>query len=444
MIAETVDKALRRFEEHNCQPGVIKRAGKILHRFIEKGLHPEFINIIQRRRLHDTINYVSNHSPFYKRMFSQYGIRPEHIQAIEDLRKLPFTTVRDIRQWQDFLCVPEEKLSAVFTTSGTTGEPKRVYYTFREMQILSNLYGMALRIAHSGRLVALIALPIGHGLWIGGASVQRAVERAGGLPLTVGANNPGETIKWMERFAPNVVFSSPSYMTALTREAECLGYRCALDKIILAGELLTSEHKKLFTGYWDAAVFDSYGSTEIGSAQTIALPECTAIHLNDLHLITEIIDPITGNPANQGELVFTTIRRDGMPLIRYRSGDKARWADCACWLPFKAINLKGRTDDMIVAGDMNIYGRVIADEVGKIDGTTGRVLITVSREDLTDKISVMVEGYVAEEKIQKAILSAYPELEKNMENGNLRLAIESVNSLASQIKDVKVLDLRQG
>lgn len=442
MIADIVDKALRRFEERNCQPGVIKRAGKFLHRLVERGLHPDLINIIQTRRLHDTIDYVFTHSPFYKRIFNHSGIRPEHIQAIEDLQKIPFTTVKDIRQWQDFLCVPEEKLSAVFTTSGTTGEPKRVYYTFREMQTLSNLYGMALRIAHSGRLVALIALPVGHGLWIGGASVQRAVERAGGLPLSVGASDPGETIKWMERFSPNVVFSSPSYMTALTREAERIGYRCALDKIILAGELLTSEHKKFFNGYWGAAVFDSYGSTEIGSAQTIALPECTAFHVNDLHLITEIIDPVTGNPANEGELVFTTIRREGMPLIRYRSGDKARWADCACWLPLKAIHLQGRTDDMIVAGDMNIYGRVIADEVGKIDGTTGRVLITVSKEGLTDKILVMVEGYVAEEKIQKALLSAYPELGENMKNGNLRLAIESVNSLASQIKDVKILDLR--
>ena len=366
MIAEIVDKALRRFEERNSQPAIIKKAGSFFHRLVEQGMHLGFIETIQNRRLRDTIDYVVLRSPFYKRMFSKYGLRPEDIETIEDLQKIPFTTVKDIREWQDFLCVSEEKLSAVFTTSGTTGEPKRIYYTFRELQTLSNLYGLALRIAHSGRLVALIALPIGHGLWIGGASVQRAVERAGGLPLSVGASDPEETLKWMERFSPNVVFSSPSYMTALTRRAERLGCRGTLDKIILAGELLTSEHKKLFTGYWGAAVFDSYGSTEIGSAQTIALPECTAFHLNDLHLITEIVDPVTGKPADEGELVFTTIRREGMPLIRYRSGDKARWAKCGCWLPLKAINLQGRTDDMIVAGDMNIYGRVIAKAVGKI------------------------------------------------------------------------------
>lgn len=443
MIAEIVDKVLRRFEERNCQPAIIKKAGVFLHRLVEQGMHSDFIETIQNRRLRDTISYVATSSPFYKRMFSEYGLRPEDIETIEDLQKLPFTTVKDIRQWQDFLCVPEEKLSAVFTTSGTTGEPKRVYYTFRELQTLSNLYGLALRIAHSGRLVALIALPIGHGLWIGGASVQRAVERAGGMPLSVGANDPEETLKWMERFSPNIVFSSPSYMTALTRAAERLRYRTCLDKIILAGELLTSEHKKLFTGYWGAAVFDSYGSTEIGSAQTIALPECTAFHLNDLHLITEIVDPVTGKPADEGELVFTTIRREGMPLIRYRSGDKARWAECNCWLPLKAINLQGRTDDMIVAGDMNIYGRVIAEAVGKFPGTTGRVLLTVVKEGFTDKITITVEGHAAEEEIQEALLSSYPELGENMKNGNLNLAIDIVNSLASQIKNVKVLDLRE-
>ncbi len=392
MIAEVIDKTLRRFEEHNCQPAVVKRAGNFFGRIMESGVKPELIVAIQERRLRNTMDYVYARSPFYQRMFDKCGVRPEDIRAAADLHKLAFTNGNDIRQWQDFLCVPEDKLSAVFTTSGTTGEPKRMYYTYREIQMLSNLYGMAIRIAHAGRLVALVALPIGHGLWIGGASVQRAVERAGGLPLNVGADNPRETIKWMKRFSPNVIFSSPSYMTALTHEAQQVGYHYLLDKIILVGELVTLAHKELFSGYWGAAVFDSYGSTEIGGAQTIALPECSAFHLNDLHLITEIIDPVTDKPANEGELVFTTIRRKGMPLVRYRSGDKASWAECTCWLPLRAIKIKGRTDDMIVAGDMNLFGRVIADAVSTVSGATGRILLMVVKDGLADKLTIKVEG----------------------------------------------------
>lgn len=442
MIAEVIDKALRQFEERNCQPSVIKRAGNILRGRIKDGLKPELITAIQERRLRNTIDYVYARSPFYRHLFDSCKVRPNDIRTAADLQKLAFTTAENIRQWQDFLCVPEDKLSAVFTTSGTTGEPKRMYYTYREMQTLSNLYGVALRTAHTGRLVALAALPIGHGLWIGGASVQRAVERAGGLPLNVGADDPAETIRWMKRFSPNVIFSSPSYMTALTREAQRIGYHQSLGKIILAGEMLTAAHKELFTGFWGAAVFDSYGSTEIGGAQTIALPECSAFHLNDLHLITEIIDPVTGKPADEGEMVFTTIRREGMPLVRYRSGDKASWADCTCWLPLKAIKIKGRTDDMIVAGDMNLFGRVIADAVGTVAGATGRIHLTVSKEGLYDKLTLQAEGKPDKEMVRQALLSAYPELAVNTKNGNLSLVIETAIDLGSQIKDVKIVDVR--
>lgn len=443
MIAEVIEKTLRRFEERNCQPAIIKRAGRALRNMMEYGLKPELITAIQQRRLHNTIHYVYSRSKFYRRMFDQCGVHPEDIQTIADLQKISFTTANDIRQWEDFLCVPEESLAAVFTTSGTTGEPKRIYYTYREIQALSNLYGAALRIAHNGRLVALIALPVGHGLWIGGASVQRAVERAGGLPLNVGADNPRETIKWMKRFSPNIIFSSPSYMTALTYEAQQAGYHSPLDKIILVGELLTPSHKELFTGYWGAAVFDSYGSTEIGSAQTLALPECTAFHLNDLHLVTEIIDPDTGQAAAEGELVFTTIRREGMPLVRYRSGDKGAWAECSCWLPLQAVKIKGRTDDMIVAGDMNLFGRVIAEAVGTVHGATGRIVVTVAKEDgLGDVLTVKAEGAPDKELVKKALWAAYPELAVNTKNGNLSLLIETVMELGSQIKDVKIIDLR--
>jgi phenylacetate-CoA ligase len=442
MIAEVIDKTLRRFEEYNCQPAIIKRASNFLRGRMENEMKPELIAAIQEQRLRDTIAYVYKRSPFYRCMFDRCKVRPEDIRTAADLQKLTFTTANDIRQWQDFLCVPEEKMSAVFTTSGTTGEPKRMYYTYREMQTLSNLYGVALRVAHAGRLVALVALPIGHGLWIGGASVQRAVERAGGIPLNVGADNPQETIKWMKRFSPNVIFSSPSYMTALTREAQQIGYHDPLDKIILVGELLTCAHKELFAGYWGAAIFDSYGSTEIGSAQTIALPECSAFHLNDLHLITEIIDSVTGKSAEEGEMVFTTIRREGMPLIRYRSGDKASWAKCSCWLPLRAIKIKGRTDDMIVAGDMNLFGRVIADTVSTISGATGRVILTVAKEGLCDKLTIQAEGKLDKELVRKALLVTYPELAMNTQNGNLILIIETSIEFSNQIKDVKIIDLR--
>lgn len=283
-----------------------------------------------------------------------------------------------------------------------------------------------------------------HGLWMGSATAQRVVERAGGLPIPVGADDPQETLKWMQRFEPNVVMSSPSYMTALTREAERAGYRPKLERILLGGEVLTQEQKARFREYWDTVVYDSYGSTEIGGAQTIALPECTAFNMNDLHLVTEIVNPETGAPADEGELVFTTLTREVMPLVRYRSGDRGRWADCPCSLPFSAVQLAGRTDDMFVAGDMNLYGNVIADAVAKVAGTSGRVVLRLDKAELTDRLTVRVEGRgVNADDVRNALFTAYPELRVNTANGNLILEIETDVDLGRQIKALKIVDSRQ-
>jgi phenylacetate-CoA ligase len=398
---------------------------------------------IQTRRLRQTPAYAGRRSPFYREVFQKAGFPPAAVRSAADLRQLPFTTATDIRDWRRFLCVPEAECAAVFTTSGTTGEPKRVYFTYREFHALSNFAALALRFRNPGRLIALIVLPTSHGLWIGSASAQRAVERAGGLPLPVGADDPGETLTWMERFEPNLVISSPSCMSALTRRAERAGFRLPLDRILVSGESCSPAQKRAFSAYWGAQVFDSYGSTETGGGQTLALPGCVGMHLNDLHLVTEIVDPDTGEPAEEGELVFTTLLREAMPLVRYRSGDRGRWSACPCGLPFRVVEVVGRTDDMFVAGDMNLYANVIADAVARVNGASGRIAILLDRVDLTDRMVVRLEGSgVEEEAVRQALFTAYPELRTNTANGNLILEIEPNVNLGSQAKGFKVVDRR--
>ena len=182
--------------------------------------------------------------------------------------------------------------------------------------------------------------------------------------------------------------------------------------------------------------------TEIGGGQTLALPQCQALHLNDLHLVTEIIDPESGAPAEEGELVFTTLLREAMPLVRYRSGDFGRWAECPCGLPFRAIRLAGRTDDMFVAGDMNLYGNVIAGAVGKVAGAVGRVAAEIDKVNLTDRVRLRVEGAAPGEEVLKAVLAAYPEMEGNIANGNLILEVEPGADLGQQVKAFKISDKR--
>jgi phenylacetate-CoA ligase len=443
MLPEAVEWTFRTFESRVLKPKRVTQMARLLAKLANRGPDAGVLPHIQRLRLRRTMYYVYDHSPFYRQMLEGHRIRPGDIRELADLQGLPFTTSDAIRDPRRCLCVPEDQVSAVFTTSGSTGEPKRIYFTWRDTQMLTNLAAVFLRVRHPRRLWVLIALPIGRGLWIGTPTATRIVERAGGLPIPVGSGDPAETLRWMQRFKPNVLMSCPSYMTALTREAKRGGYRMRLDEILLSGEMLTADHKRYFHEYWGASISDAYGTTEMGGAQAIAGPECTAFSLNELHVAAEIVDPVTGTPADEGELVFTTLGREAMPLVRYRSGDRARWADCPCWLPVRSIQLLGRTDDMIVAGDMNLYGHVIADRIARMPAATGRIELVLDKVELTDRLRLRVEGADPNpEQIRRALYDAYPEMPMNIQNGNLILEIETGVDLGDQIKALHITDRR--
>ena len=153
------------------------------------------------------------------------------------------------------------------------------------------------------------------------------------------------------------------------------------------------------------------------------------------------MDPASGEPADEGELVFTTLHREAMPLVRYRSGDRARRADCHCWLPFRGSQLLGRTDDMIVAGDMNLYGKVIAGRVAQVSKATGRVELVLDRVELKDRLRVEGTG-VDPSAVRQTLYDAYRETPVNIRNGNLILEIETDVDLGDQIKSLTIVDRR--
>jgi phenylacetate-CoA ligase len=443
MFPAVVDWALRQFEWRASSPPTVKLAAHLLRKVLGRAPGGQIVSSIQARRLRSTVDYAYRCSPHYRELFDRLGLRPDHIRTREDLRKLPFTTENDIRAWRRFLCVSEDRLAAVFTTSGSTGEPKRVYFTPRDMQILVNLSALGLRIRHSGRLVALIALPVGYGLWIDSALAPRIVERAGGLPIPTGTDHPEETLRWMERFEPNVVIALPSYLAALTHTAEHAGYRPRLELILVGGEILTEDYRARFTEYWGSPVCNVYGMTEIGGGQLMAVPEFNAFSANDLHLVMEIVDPETGQPADEGELVFTTLGREAMPLLRYRSGDLGRWANTQGWLPLSAVLLTGRADDLLMTGGAHLYGHVMVEAIARIPGASGRVEVRLDRVELTDRLVVRVEGKSIEaEDVRQALFAEYPQMAARIASSMLILEIETDVKLGNQLKGLRVLDTR--
>jgi phenylacetate-CoA ligase len=298
-----------------------------------------------------------------------------------------------------------------------------------------------MRLHHPNRYVALIALP--PGLWSGSGEAAHVVEQAGGLSIPVFAIDPVLVVAAMRRFSPNLVISSPSFMAALTREAQRQSFTLKLDSIYLGGEVVTAEHRKIFGQYWQACIFDTYGMTEIGGGQAVSLPHCSNLHLNGFQLYTEIIDPLTGQPADEGELVFTPLVREAMPLLRYRSGDLARWTYCSCW-PVPSIQLTGRVDDMLVVGDLNLFCHVLAEACATVPGATGRIAITVRKDGLQDVLHIAAEGNTADTaSIQQAIFNVYPDLPDHIVTGYLHLEIECVPQLPNQFKQVRCSDLRR-
>ena len=440
--AIALDCVFERYERTHS-PAAVRIAGRLIRRSFRRGPGTSTLREVQQRRLQRTVAYAAQRSPFYRGMFRRLGLSPAEIGTRTGLRRLPFTTADDLREWRQFLCVPEEQLAALYTTSGATGEPKRVYFTHHDIQAQINLSAAALRAGHPGRLVALIALPMRHGLWVGWQSAMQVVQRAGGLALPVGADDLAVTLRWMQRTSPTAVFSSPSHLIALTRLAEQGGYRARIPQLWVSGEPLAPARQERLAGYWQAQVMDAYGATEIGGAQGFKRPGCRAHHLNALSLVTEIVDPATGEPAAQGELVYTTLLREAMPLLRYRSGDLGAWTDCGCRIPLPAIQLHGRVGDMLIAGDMHLYATAIAAAVGQLAGTDGRIHIRLSRVDLIDHMALRVAGHgVDADAVRAALYALYAEMRDRVRGGSFLLDIEPVADLGDQVKGVVVADER--
>lgn len=372
------------------------------------------------------------------------GLRPWDLRGPEDLQRLPLTGPEDLRHWDRFLCLPAESAAAVFTSAGTTGEPKRVYFNRADLQSLVSFGALVARLRWTGRMIALIVLPMRYGLWIGWNTALRVVERAGGLPLPVGGEDLEDGLRWLRRFDPDLIIASPTHMMGLTRVAQEAGYHKSVSAVLLGGEPLDAERQKLFEDYWDAEVYDTYGATEIGGAQSIRMPGCTAFHLNDLHLYTEVVDPESGSPAEQGVLAFTTLRRQAMPLIRYVVGDRAARAPCRCGLGTTTIALQGRADDLIILADQALSGEGILAALAPL-GDDIRVECRVDRVGGIDRLRLRLAAQViSEEQVLGALHEAYPGIRSVLEQGLLMLEVETAAALDEQVKAFRVQDLRPG
>lgn len=313
----------------------------------------------QMERLRDTIAWAQAHSPFYRRKLA--GIDPDALNVPEDIQGLPFTTAADLRRNDPpLLCVSQSEIQRIVTleTSGTSGSPKRLFFTAKDQEATLDFFhhGMALP-ARAGDRV-LILFP-GERPGSVGDLLATALRRLGAEPILGGwPADPAATADLMRREQPDVVAGAPVPMLAVARHGAASGGRpLSVRSVLLSSDHAAASLRRALTALWGCEVFEHYGMTEMGLGGGVDCSAHAGYHMRESELLVEIVDPITGAPSppgEAGEVVFTTLTRRGLPLIRYRTGDRSRLlpGPCRCGSPLQRLErIHGR-----VHGGLRIGG----------------------------------------------------------------------------------------
>jgi phenylacetate-CoA ligase len=357
--------------------------------------------------LREQLAYLEQTSPFYRERLR--GVRT-HVRGPADLPRLPFTTKDELREGQRSdqpfgpqLCAPRERLVRMHVTSGTTGEPVAVGFTRSDHEANSAVGGEAFRIA-GARPSDVIAHCLNYALYAGGIADHMALERSGATVVPVGTGQSRRLVELIPRLGITAIFgtlSFPAYLAARAREAGTEPSELGLRHIITAGEpgaglaAVRSEIEQA----WGATVADSFGMSDVWSTMAGACGEGEGLHLTaSEHAVLELVDPDSGEPVELedgagGELVWTHLRREASPLLRYRSGDLARvWtAPCACGRRSTRIRIDGRRDDMLRVKAVNVYPQAIAALLGG-DPRLGRHCVVADGDPVEPPVDVFVEA----------------------------------------------------
>ena len=429
-----------RFERRMHSPATILWAARMTGGRL-RAMDAEEIAALQARRVRDLVAHVASHSPFYRTRLREAKIQPERVEKLGDLAGLPFTTGGDLQKDPAHIrCAPQREAAASFLSAGTTGAPKRIDYCFGDVQAAANTGALLMRSeVGDGPVAAAIAMPLQHGLWIGWRHVVWTIERAGGLALTLGAHDAGAVAESMLHYRTNQLMTTPSFALSLAR-AFGRGERPPLSRIVLGADVLDRETiRELAEAFPGAEIHSSYGTTELGVGLGTGWDSETAIVFNELAVGVEIVDPETGEPAEEGELVYTTLARRMMPLLRYRSGDRARFAPHGAPYAFRAVEVLGRMDELLLVAGSNLPATEIADEARRLVDDPGlRVAIRLDRRERPERLTLRIGAAIDEERLRARLFDRFPRLAEHVHNGELRLEIETGCDLSSQLKPLAI------
>ena len=366
----------------------------------EKLSRPE-IERLQIERLRTTVAQASK-SPFYGALFAEHGITPDTIKTLDDLRRIPFTTKQDLRACypDKLLAMPQSEMVRMHVSSGTTGTPTVIYHTKNDLEWWSSLMARCMHMAGLRRTDVFQNMS-GYGLFTGGLGIHCGAEKLGCLTIPAGAGNTQRQIKLLLDFKVTGIHIIPSYamhvanvLTEMGVDPRSLPVRIAL----VGAEPYTEETRHRLEELFDMKVFNSYGLSEMnGPGVAFECPEQHGMHVWEDAYLPEIVDPQTGEPVPDGqlgELVMTTLGREGMPLLRYRTRDLTRFlpGPCPCGRVHRRIDrLHGRADDMMIVKGVNIFPMQIEHVLMAMPEVGQNYLIILEHEGFLDSMKVKVE-----------------------------------------------------
>jgi len=400
----------------------------------------EELKQLQGLRLKNTVEHVYHNTPFYRRKMQEMGLTPDDIHSIDDIVKLPFTIKQDLRDNYpfDLFAVPMSEIVRLHASSGTTGQPTVVGYTRKDLTMWSEVVARCLA-AYGLDKHDIFQVAYGYGLFTGGLGLHNGVERLGGTVIPMSSGNTPKQIQLMHDFGSTALACTPSYALYLAEAIKDSGIPREEFKLrvgVFGAEPWTESMRKEIESKLAIKAFDIYGLSEVIGPGVAYECECqSGSHICEDHFFPEIINPETlqpCEPGETGELVFTTITKEGLPLLRYRTKDLCSliYEKCACGrTAVRMTRITGRSDDMLIIRGVNVFPSQIESVILELEEFEPHYLIFVDRHNNLDVMQVHVE---VREEFYSDEITRMLELKKKISH-----RLQSVLGIACDVKLVE-------
>ncbi|MYS41373.1 phenylacetate--CoA ligase [Streptomyces sp. SID5998] len=411
------------------------------------------LRALQLERLRSSLRHAYENVPFYRESFDKAGVRPDDCRSLADLARFPFTAKADLRENYPYgmFAVPRERVRRLHASSGTTGRPTVVGYTEGDLSMWADMVARSLRAA-GARPGDVVHVAYGYGLFTGGLGAHYGAERLGCTVVPASGGMTARQVRLIQDLRPRIIMVTPSYMLTLLDEFERQGVdprSTSLEVGVFGAEPWTEEMRREIEERFGIDAVDIYGLSEVigpGVAQ-----ECVetkdGLHIWEDHFFPEVVDPITGEvlpEGAEGELVFTSLTKEAMPVIRYRTRDLTRLLPGTARVFRRMEKITGRSDDMVILRGVNLFPTQIEEIVLRTPGVAPHFQLRLTREGRLDALTVRAEARPgAGPEVREAAVRSIAAAVKDGVGVSVAVEIVEPESLERSVGKIRrIVDLR--